>query len=319
MRNPWAWSLALGAVLLPAVVPGYGLYVLTLGLIFAAAAIGLNLLTGQAGQVSMGHAGFMGIGAYTSALLSLRFAFPLALSIPLAAVGAAVVGLALGVPALRLSGPYLAVATLGFGTFVSQFLLKWESLTGGYMGLKPHRLLWTSAIPEDWQLYYFTVAILAGLSWLALRVERSRLGRAMVAVRDAEWVAQASGIDPVRTKLAAFALSAGYAGLAGALQAHVVGFISPSDFSLQASIFLLSAVVIGGLASVPGAVVGAVALTVGFQALSGVRDLRSILYGGAMVLVVMFFPGGLWRLRLNGLFTRKPVAVVWRRSRATGP
>lgn len=299
MKRARVWLLVLAGVLVPVVAPGYLVYVLTLGLILAVAAVGLNLLTGQAGQVSIGHAGFMGIGAYTSALLSLRLGWPLALSIPMAAVGAAVVGLALGIPALRLSGPYLAVATLGFGTFVSQVLVKWVSLTGGYMGLKPPRLLWSAAIPQDWQLYYATAAGLAVVAWLALRMERGRLGRAMVAVRDAERVAQASGIDPVRTKLLAFGLSAGYAGLAGALHAHVVGFISPSDFSLQASIFLLSAVVIGGLASVPGAVTGALVLTVGFQALSGVRDLRTVLYGAAMVLTVVFFPGGLWRLRLT--------------------
>jgi branched-chain amino acid transport system permease protein len=311
MRNALALLATLAAVTVPLIAPGYAVYVVTLGLIFGVAAVGLNLLTGQTGQVSIGHAGFMGIGAYASALLSLRLGWPLVASIPLAGLAAAVVGFALGVPALRLSGPYLAVATLGFGTFVSQLLVKWESLTGGYMGLKPPRLSWAPGLPEDWQLYYATLAALGALGWLALRVERGRLGRAMAAVRDAEWVAEASGIDPVRVKLLAFGLSAGYAGLAGALQAHVVGFISPSDFSLHTSIFLLSAVVIGGLASVPGAVTGAVVLTVGFQALSGVRDLRTVIYGAAMVLAVMFFPGGLWRLRLTlaGLSGRKAVVL----------
>lgn len=289
---------AVVAVALPLVLPGYMVYVLTLGLVYSAAAVGLNLLTGHAGQVSIGHAGFMGVGAYTSALLALRLSWPVWVSAPAGALLASMMGFALGVPALRLSGPYLAVATLGFGAFVSQVLVKWESLTGGYMGLKPPRAILGVGLSPDTELYYVALCSLVVLLECAVRVERGRLGRAMLAVRDAEWVAQASGIDPVSTKLWAFALSAGYAGLAGALQAHTVGFISPSDFNLLVSIFLLSAVVIGGLASVPGSVLGALVLTVGFQALSGVRDLRTVVYGLGLMLAVVFLPGGLWRIRL---------------------
>lgn len=284
-------------VVLPAMLPGYSLYVLTLGMIWAVAAIGLNLLTGFTGQISIGHAGFMGIGAYTSALLALKGGWPFWAALPAAALVTAAVGWLLGFPALRLSGPYLAIATLGFGTAVSQVLLKWETLTGGYMGLRPPRPSlgpWT--LTSDAALYYLAAGVLTAMTLAAVYLVRSPVGRAFVAVRDSEPAAQACGIDLARTKTLAFAVSAFYAGTAGSLYAHVVGFISPADFSLVMSIFLVSTIVIGGLASIPGSVVGALVLTVGFQLLSGVRDLRTVIYGLALVVMSIFVPGGLWRV-----------------------
>ncbi len=289
-------AVAAVVALLPAIVPGYYLYVLTLGMIWAVAAVGLNVLTGFTGQISIGHAGFVGIGAYTSALLALKVGWPFWMTLPAAGFLTAATGWLLGVPALRLSGPYLAIATLGFGTAVSQVLLKWERLTGGYMGLKPPRpSLGSWTLAGDTALYYLTAGVLASMTLAATNLVRSPVGRAFVAVRDSEAAAQASGIDPARTKTLAFAVSAFYAGIAGALYAHMVGYVSPSDFNLLISIFLMSAIVIGGLASIPGSVAGAVVLTVGFQLLSGVRDLRTVVYGLALVLTVIFIPGGLWR------------------------
>lgn len=314
MRRPvasvrvWRVGLGLAAAALPLVVPGYFLYILTLGAIWAVAAVGLNLLTGYAGQISIGHAGFMGIGAYASALLTLKQGWSFWMAGPVAALAAGAVGWVLGVPALRLSGPYLAIATLGFGTAVSQILVKWEPITGGYMGLKPPRPAfgpWTLA--GDVPLYYLTVTILVVTTAFAVNLVRSPVGRAFVALRDSEAAAQASGINLARYKTLAFAISALYAGAAGSLYAHVVGFISPFDFNLFVSIFLLSVIVIGGLASVPGSIVGALALTVGLQVLSSVRDLRQVVYGLALVLMVIFLPGGLWRMA-GGLSWRRHLA-----------
>jgi len=150
---------------------------------------------------------------------------------------------------------------------------------------------------------------LAGASVVAANLVRSPVGRAIIAVRDSEATARASGISPARYKTLAFALSALYAGAAGSLYAHVVRFISPFDFTLIVSIFLVSALVIGGLASIPGSIAGALVLTVGYQMLSGIRDIRSVIYGLALVLAVIFLPGGVWRLPLRRAPSRGWVPV----------
>lgn len=297
-----AWQLgrvglpALVALLLPVFLPGYHLYVLSLAGVWAMAAIGLNLLTGYTGQISIGHAGFVGIGAYVSALLTLKAGLPFWLALPGAGLVSAVIGLGLGLPALRLSGPYLAIATLGFGAAVAQVFLKWESVTGGYMGLKPPQPSlgpWT--LQSEAALYYLVLGTLALMTWMALNLLRSSYGRAWIALRESELAAQVVGISLARYKTLAFAVSAFYAGVAGSLYAHLVGFISPFDFNLTISIFLVSAIVIGGLASVPGSILGALFLTVIFQLTSGLRDMRSVIYGLALILAAVFLPGGLWR------------------------
>ncbi len=311
--GPVGFGLAVLALstLLPLMAPGYFVYVLTLGAVWAVAAVGLNLLTGFTGQISIGHAGFMAIGAYTSALLTLKLKWPFWAALPAAGLAAGMTGWALGVPALRLRGPYLAIATLGFGTAVSQVLLQWEPVTGGYMGLKPARPTWGWwLLSSDVQLYYLALTVLGLGTALAVNVLRSPMGRAFVALRDSEAAAQASGINVSRYKTMAFAISAFYAGVAGSLYAHVVGFISPFDFNLFASVFLLSIIVIGGLASVPGSVAGALALTVGLQLLSEVRDVRQVAYGLGLVLVVIFLPGGLWRAVERLAWSRRAPRIV---------
>lgn len=287
---------ALMALALPAFLPGYHLYILSLAGVWAVAAIGLNLLTGYTGQISIGHAGFVGIGAYVSALLTIKAGLPFWLALPAAGSVSAVIGLGLGLPALRLSGPYLAIATLGFGAAVAQVFLKWEQVTGGYMGLKPPRPSlgpWT--LQGEAALYYLVLGTVVVMTWMAFNLLRSPFGRAWIALRDSEPAAQAAGISLARYKTLAFAVSAFYAGVAGSLYAHLVGFISPFDFNLTISIFLVSVIVIGGLASVPGSILGALFLTVVFQLLSGLRDMRSMLYGLALILAAVFLPGGLWR------------------------
>lgn len=284
------------ALVLPAFLPGYHLYILSLAGVWAVAAIGLNLLTGYTGQISIGHAGFVGIGAYVSALLTLKAGFPFWLALPLAGLVSAVLGLGLGLPALRLSGPYLAIATLGFGAAVAQIFLKWEPVTSGYMGLKPPRpSLGPWVLESEAALYYLVFGTLAGMTWMAHNLVGSPFGRAWMALRDSELAAQAAGISLARYKTLAFAVSAFYAGVAGSLYAHLVGFISPFDFNLTISIFLVSVIVIGGLASIPGSIVGALFLTIVFQLLSGMRDMRSVFYGLALILSAVFLPGGLWR------------------------
>jgi branched-chain amino acid transport system permease protein len=311
------WVVSASAVVLilvlPLLLPGYFLYVVTLGAIWAIAAVGLNVLTGYAGQISIGHAGFMGIGAYTSALLTLDARWPFWLAFPAAVVTTTLAGWVLGIPALRLSGPYLAIATLGFGTAVPQILVKWEPMTGGYMGLKPPKpTIGTYTLASDTAAFYLAAGVLLVMSLAAVNLVRSPVGRAFVALRDNEAAAQASGINVARYKVLAFATSALYAGASGALYAHLVGFISPSDFNLLVSIFLISAIVIGGLASIPGAIAGGLVLTVGLHLLGAFRDLRQVAYGLALVAMVIFFPGGLVRAGGRLLHVRRVAAEIIR-------
>lgn len=188
-----AWRLgrvglpAVVALILPAFLPGYHLYILSLAGVWAVAAIGLNLLTGYTGQISIGHAGFVGIGAYISALLTVKAGLPFWLALPVAGLVSAVIGLGLGLPALRLSGPYLAIATLGFGAAVAQVFLKWEPVTGGYMGLKPPRPSlgpWT--LQGEAALYYLVLGTLVVMTWMAFNLLCSPFGRAWIALRDSE-------------------------------------------------------------------------------------------------------------------------------------
>lgn len=302
------WLLATGGLLaLAFILPSYYLYLLALAGVWAIAALGLNLLTGYAGQVSIGHAGFMAIGAYAATLLQLKAGLPFVLAVPAAGLLSAGVGLLLGLPALRLTGPYLAIATLGFVVAVEQVFDKWSSLTGGFQGLKvPRPMIGPLVIADDRGLYLLVMAAVAVMTWVAFNLVHSPLGRAFQAVRDNEPAAQAAGISLTRFKVLAFAVSAFYGGMAGGLYGHLVGFISPPDFGLTVSIFLVSVIVVGGLASVPGTLVGALVLTLFFQRLGGLRDLRSILYGLGLILVVVFAPGGLGRLfaRLRRLRVR---------------
>jgi branched-chain amino acid transport system permease protein len=191
-------------------LPSYFLYILSLAGIWAIAAIGLDLLTGVAGQISIGHAGFMAIGAYTVALLSLRLEVPFWLALPAAGLLNALIGLALGLPALRLSGPYLAIATLGFGVAVVEILRRWEPVTGGFMGLKvPPPALGPWSLRSDAAQYLLIGTLLVLLAGIAIRLIRSPFGRAWIALRDREAAAQAAGISLAQD---AGGLSAGASG-----------------------------------------------------------------------------------------------------------
>ena len=290
------------------VLPGYQLYVLSLAGVWAIAAVGLNILTGYTGQISLGHAGFMAIGAYTSALATLQLGVPPWIALWIAGIVSGGIGFLVGLPAVRLHGPYLAIATLGFGVAVQQILLKWDEVTKGYQGLLPPRLVWEGLpLGADTQLYLWTLGIAGLMGMIASSVLSKRPGRAFCAVRESELAAAAFGIPIAQFKAGAFALSAAYGGIAGAVYAHLIGFISPYDFGLSISIFLVSAIVIGGLASLPGSIIGAVSLTVLFHYMSHLHDIRSILYGAALIATVIFLPGGLvrwpglWRWRRKGL------------------
>jgi branched-chain amino acid transport system permease protein len=293
----WAGVVALVGTLaaLPLLAPRYVVYVATLCAVHAVVAVGLNLLVGYTGQISLGHAGFFAVGAYTQGLLLTRLGWGFVPALVASAATSALAGYCVGLPALRLSGPYLAIATLAFGLAVHQVLVNWEGLSGGRSGLfLPDVHLLGVSLKDERALYWVVLVVACGLVLGALRVVRSYVGRALVAVRDSDVAAEMSGVNLTRYKTLAFGLSALYAGVGGALMGHVLGFLEPQLFTLFESVYFFSMVVVGGLASVPGSVLGAVLLTLLPQLLSGFGEVLNVLYGLAVILVLRFEPGGLY-------------------------
>lgn len=301
------WYSALGVflALAPWVVPEYWLAQLTFVLIYSVVGLGLMLLAGFTGLFSIGHAAFLGVGAYTQAYLN-NHGVPFPIALAASGLLSAAVGVLVGMPALRVKGIYLGIATLAFGFVVEEVFARWESVTGGNAGLhvKAPRI-------GDWSVesgapFYFLCLFVVVVATLAiLNLLRSPTGRAFVAIRDSEISAQSMGIHLARYKTLSFALSAALAGLGGALYAHKIQFLSPEQFNILQSIDLLLMVVIGGLGSVHGAFLGAIFLISMPQMIALGKDylpavigqapgLQSAVYGLVLVAFVLFEPMGLY-------------------------
>ena len=256
--------------------------------------VGLNLLIGYAGQVSLGHAGFFGVGAYGSAILAARYGWPPVLALAAAVAAAAALAYAVGRPILRLKGHYLAMATLGLGIIISIVISTEDRYTGGPDGMSvPPLALAGVTLAGERAWYWLVGALLVATVWLSLNLIESPLGRALRALHGSEVAAGVAGIDSPRHKLLAFALSAGIAALAGALAAHYTGFITPGKVTFQHSIELVVMVVFGGMASTFGAVVGAAVLTALPQLLTVFKEYEMVVFGGVMMLTMIFMPRGL--------------------------
>jgi branched-chain amino acid transport system permease protein len=247
------------ACALPFVLSNFRLFQFTQVYIYAIAILGLNMLTGYNGQFSLGHGAFYAIGAYVSAIMMDRWSVHYAWTLPVAAVICLVVGFLFGLPALRLEGLYLALATFSLALAVPQILKYFEHWTGGSQGIvlsKPSAPFGLPLNPDQW-LYFLTLAVLVLLFWLGANLLRGRVGRAIVAIRDNHIAAEAMGINNALYKSLVFGVSAGYTGVAGALSASVVAYVAPDSFDVFLSITLLIGSVIGGLASISGAIFGA--------------------------------------------------------------
>ncbi|MCB1987255.1 MAG: branched-chain amino acid ABC transporter permease [Nitrospirota bacterium] len=301
------WYSALGVLLLaaPWLFAEYWLAQLTFVLIYAIAGLGLMLLAGFTGLFSLGHAAFLGVGAYTQAvLIGMGWPFPLALAC--AALLSAAVGLVVGLPALRVKGIYLGMATLSFGFIVEEVFARWESVTGGNAGMHVKApTLWGWSLSGGEAFYFLCLAIAVASTLGLLNLLRAPTGRAFVAIRDSEISAQSMGIHLARYKTLSFALSAGLAGIAGALYAHKLQFISPDQFNILQSIDLLLMIVIGGLGSVHGVFLGALFLIIMPQAIGMAKDvlpdaigqapgLQAAVYGIVLIAFVLFEPMGLY-------------------------
>jgi branched-chain amino acid transport system permease protein len=315
------WFGVLGAAVLaaPWILPQYYTGEMALMFVFAIAGIGLMLLTGYTGLASLGHAAFLGIGAYAHTYFVQKLGLPFPVAIVLAGLVSAAFGIAFALPALRMTGIYLAIATFAFAVIMEQVFNHWRDVTGGFRGLrvaKPNLFGWELA--SDRQIYYLCLAVLVLVVLGAANVLRSATGRAMIAIRDSEVSAQSMGINIAFTKVKAFGLSTFVTGVAGALYAHKIGYISPESFDILVSITFLLMIVVGGLGSLHGCIFGAI-VVVGLQAAISLGKellppkigqfpaLKDLLFGGILVLFIIFEPLGIygrWRkLRLYfGIF-----------------
>lgn len=272
----------------------YWLFVVSEFFVFAIVAISLDLLMGRTGQISLGHSGFVAVGAYTAAILNARFGVDLLGGAFAGGSLAAIASLFLGVPATRLRGHYLGIVTLGFGIAVDQIALKWDALTGGDQGLHLHRpTLLGLDVGTPVLMYYVALIALIVATLLVWSLTRTRLGRAFAAVKDSEIAAAAMGVPVASTKVVAFVCSAFLAGAAGGIYAFLAGFVAPEDFGIDSSLLFFAMVVIGGMGSIPGAIGGAIIVDAIKNAAATISGLSLTILGGMIVLVVLFFPGGL--------------------------
>ncbi len=262
-------------------------------MIFVILAASLNLITGSAGLLSLGHAAFFGVGAYTAALLSAHWAWPFWLTLPAAGAVAAAVGALVAIPTMRLTSIYFAVATLGIGEMIYVTLLNWVGVTRGPMGIRSIPGL----VVFGQQSLVLDMAVTAGVMLLALwvvhRLTHSYYGNSLRALREDDACADAMGIDVGRIKLQSFGMSCCLAGVAGALFAHTTGYISPESFRFGESILILSMVVVGGLGSLYGSIIGAVLLSVLPELLRDLGSYRMIAVGMVLFLSILFLPKGL--------------------------
>jgi branched-chain amino acid transport system permease protein len=309
-------------ILAPFFLGDYSLYLINLIAINSIVAIGLNILVGYTGQISLGHAGFFAIGAYTCVLSMLKLGLPFVLALPAAGFLSAGFGFLLGLPSLRLEGPYLAIATLGFGMAVTQ-VISHSEFTGGHMGLEaPKMSLGPFVAHTSSQQYAVIIAVTFLMTVAAVNMMKTRVGRAFRAIRDSEIAAEAMGINVLKYKTLSFAVSAFYAGVAGALMAFALEHVSAGSFNLILSITFLAMIIVGGLGSIMGSILGAALLTylqIKLQVIQeapiigpalldiskryfmpeGLPNIQSIIIGAIMIAIVIFEPYG-----VNGIYLR---------------
>jgi len=290
--------IAAGALVAwPWVAPRYFVFLTTVILVNAIVAIGLNLLSGYTNQLSFGHAGFLAIGAYTAAVLTLRVpGLPVIVTLLMAGLVTAAVGLAFGIPCVRLGGLYLTMATLAFGFVITEAILNLDALTRGADGLRvPVARLGALRLSTDAARYYLVVAVTAVMVLAAVNLVRTRTGRAFLAIRESEIAAEASGVPVARYRALAFGLSAFYTGVAGGLFAFVVGFLSPDAFDVFLSVDFVVMIIVGGLGSVPGSIIGAAVVTVLHDGLATFQNYRPLIFGALLIACMLFMPGGVTR------------------------
>ncbi|NLA91099.1 MAG: branched-chain amino acid ABC transporter permease [Synergistaceae bacterium] len=279
----------------------YYLHIFVMSEIYAVLALSLSLLVGFTGQVSMGHAAFYGMGAYTSAILSIRLGLSFWLTFWIAGVSAGFAAYVIGKLVLRLRGHVLAITTAFFGVLVAVVMNNWIPVTNGPMGITgiPRPTAFSLfglpvALESRTDYYFLGLVFVAGVLYFLWRIERSRIGDAMIAVRENEELAASIGIDTMKSKVLAFTIGGALAGLAGSFYAHYILFISPVTFTINESINILVMVIFGGMSTLFGPVLGAICLTVLPELLRMAGELRLVIYGIALVFFIIWMPMGVW-------------------------
>lgn len=311
----WTIALVLGLIAAPLLIGNYGLTLMVSALVAVIGALGLNMLTGTTGLISLGQAGFLAVGAYTNAILLTDYGWPVWLSLPMAGIAAAIVSIIVGIPSLRLKGLYLAITTLAFAFIINHIILYAEGITHGPNGVfVSGAVVFGIDLQRGAALYYLTLGITIITLIASLNISRSRIGRAWMAIRDHDIAARVMGVDLVRYKLLAFMFSSFIVGIAGALISLQIRFVNIDVFALILSIEALAIIILGGLGSIAGAVLGAVFLSflpeiirIFFSMFldpsssfytSYVFEIRGVVYGVVIVVFLRFVPDGLigmWR------------------------
>lgn len=287
-------AVAIAALLVPLVAQQYAVHIFVLAGIYLVMAIGLSLVSGFAGQLSLGQAAFYAIGAYISALLTINLGISFWLALLAGTVFAGLMGIVLGLPTLRLSGVYLTVATVGFGEIVRLVLLNWTPVTRGAMGVRgvPPPSLFGFLIDSPFKYYYLVLAAVGISLFVASRIINSRVGRAFISVADKEIAAQSVGINPTYYKTLAFVMGACFAGAAGSLYAHYIGYIHPDAFTQAESIMVVTIMAVGGVRSLMGITVSSIVLVTAMEYLRAFSEFRLIMYALMLVLSLIFMPNG---------------------------
>ncbi|RYF31173.1 MAG: branched-chain amino acid ABC transporter permease [Comamonadaceae bacterium] len=295
------------------VLGSYPMYLLSLACVTVISAVGLNILTGNAGQISLCHSSFMAIGAYASTLLTIHLGIPFWAAIPCGTALAAFAGLLVGAPAMRLGGIYLALVTLGFLQIVQIGIEEMHAFTGGVRGLAVPKASLHSVALTDYGRYLIVLGYCAVAVWIAHNLLASRVGREMNAVRQSSQAAQALGISLQQTKLMAFALSAAYAGAAGGLLAMLVGFLDPMEFGVSSAIRYITYIVVGGIGSLGGSILGAGLLSALPELLRPVKEYGDLVYTLILLGFLLFMPRGLvtpWKVVAIAVHKRRAGAAV---------
>jgi branched-chain amino acid transport system permease protein len=289
-------GMSAGCVALPQVFHSdYALRILDMILIWSLLAIGQNVITGFCGQLSIGHAAFYGLGAYTSALLTIRMDVPFPLALLMAGATATLLGIAVGFPAIRVGGDYFFIVTIGMSAIVQLVFLNFTELTNGPMGIPaiPPAQIFTITLVANSDYYYLLLGLVAIVSWMTWQIMRSDIGRAFRAIREDETAARAMGVNVTYYKVLAFSIGAFYAGMAGSVLAHFLGFVGPQGFTPDESLLVFEMVILGGLGSIAGSIIGAALLVGSTELIRGLIDYRLYIGGFLLIVLMRWRPQGL--------------------------
>ena len=284
--------IVLALLILPWLRQDYLVHIATVVFIYAIGVQGQNILIGYTGQLSLGQAGFLAIGAYTFGHASAQ-GVPPSLGLLAAGVMAGIFGVIVGFPSLRLKGPYLAIATLGFGIAIYQILVNFEVISGGRMGLTVKKLPALFGLTQQATFYYIILLLLLIFTLISYNLVSSYVGRAFIAIRDNDIAAEAMGVNLARYKLLSFAISSFYLGVQGALYALLIGYLEPNLFTFMETVTIFVAVIIGGLASVGGSIMGAAFVILVPQVFIAMRELVPVTFGVTILIILIFEPHGI--------------------------